>query len=283
MPRNGSGVASIVNTFTPLTTANANDVNTNFTDVANMITDSLPRDGQAGMSGQFMAISGTVGEPGISFNADPDTGIRRPAGGQVAVVCDGEDVAIFTGTGTELLGGATSNDTVPTDGAHLTNKTYVDAQINARGVLTGEVKMWATNAAPTGYLECDGAAVSRTTYAALFAVIGTAWGTGDGSTTFNVPDMRGEFPRGWDHGRGVDTGRAFASAQQDAFQGHWHESYGDGLNVTSGAVNVVRATAGTLISNSPVRDATTDGTNGTPRTAAETRPRNKALMFIIKT
>lgn len=282
MPRNGSGVASIVNTFTPLTTADANQVNANFTDVATMITDSLPRDGQAGMTGPLLAISGAAGEPGISWNADPDTGIRRPAGDQQALVCGGTDILTVSTTETTVTVPVAVND-APTTGDHLTNKTYVDAQIAARGVLTGEVKMWATSTAPTGYLECDGTAVSRTTYAALFAVIGTVWGTGDGSTTFNLPDMRGEFPRGWDHGRGVDTGRAFASSQLDAFQGHWHESFGDGLNVTSGAVNVVRATAGTLISNSPVRDATTDGSNGTPRTAAETRPRNKALMFIIKT
>lgn len=56
--------------------------------------------------------------------------------------------------------------------------------------ITGVVKMWLTTTAPTGYLLCDGSAVSRTTYAALFAVIGTAYGIGDGSTTFNVPDMR---------------------------------------------------------------------------------------------
>lgn len=96
MPRNGSGTASVVNTFTPLTTADANQVNANFTDMANMITDSLPRDGQAGMSGQLLAISGTVGEPGISFNADQDTGIRRVSGDQVAVVCGGVDIATFS-------------------------------------------------------------------------------------------------------------------------------------------------------------------------------------------
>jgi hypothetical protein len=96
MPRNGAGTASIVNTFTPLTTADANDVNENFTDIATMITDSLPRDGQAGMSGQFLATSGTVSAPGMSWNADPDTGFRRPAGDSMAVVCGGVDIATFT-------------------------------------------------------------------------------------------------------------------------------------------------------------------------------------------
>lgn len=65
--------------------------------------------------------------------------------------------------------------------------------------LTGEVKMWAGATTPTGYLPCDGAAVSRTTYAALYTALGAAsspYGQGDGSTTFNVPDYRGRVPVG---------------------------------------------------------------------------------------
>jgi len=279
MPRNGSGVASIVNTFTPLTTADANQVNANFTDVATMITDSLPRDGQAGMTGQFLATSGTAGEPGISWNADPDTGIRRPAGNEMALVCGGSDVATVSSAGVAV-------PTAPTSGDHLANKTYVDARVPV-----GEVKMWATNTAPTGYLECDGAAVSRTTYAALFAVIGTAWGAGDGSTTFNVPEMRGEFPRGWDHGRGVDTGRAFASAQTEMIgphthpitdPGHKHAQKGSG---SPGAVTTAKYEAALTAGANQATDtdtATTGITVGN-NTGTENRPRNKALMFIIKT
>jgi microcystin-dependent protein len=60
----------------------------------------------------------------------------------------------------------------------------------------------------TGWLECDGSAISRTTYADLYAVIGTMHGVGDGSTTFNLPDFRGQFLRGWDHGAGVDLDAA---------------------------------------------------------------------------
>ena len=58
-----------------------------------------------------------------------------------------------------------------------------------------------------------GATISRTAYAQLFSVIGTAFGAGDGSTTFRLPDLRGEFLRAWDDGRGVDSGRVFGSAQ----------------------------------------------------------------------
>jgi len=66
------------------------------------------------------------------------------------------------------------------DGANLTG---------IEGIPTGTITPWSQSTAPTGFLECEGSAVSRTTYAALFAVIGTTYGSGDGSTTFNVPDL----------------------------------------------------------------------------------------------
>lgn len=66
----------------------------------------------------------------------------------------------------------------------------------SRNAPVGVVASFGFGTLPQGYLDCDGSAVSRTTYKALFDVIGTAFGVGDGSTTFNVPDMRGVFPRG---------------------------------------------------------------------------------------
>jgi microcystin-dependent protein len=80
----------------------------------------------------------------------------------------------------------------PSNGRHPTPKDYVDAEIAALQLeVTGAIKMFAGAAAPTGYLLCYGQAVSRTTYANLFTAISTTYGSGDGSTTFNVPDMRG--------------------------------------------------------------------------------------------
>jgi microcystin-dependent protein len=69
--------------------------------------------------------------------------------------------------------------------------------------------MFAGSASPSGWLTCDGAAVNRTTYAALFAVIGTTYGAGNGTTTFNLPDMRGRAPIGVGTGSGL-TARALA-------------------------------------------------------------------------
>lgn len=71
--------------------------------------------------------------------------------------------------------------------------------------LVGEIKMTGYSTVPGGYLLCDGSAVSRTTYALLFAAIGTTWGVGDGSTTFNVPDIKGRTPVGAGSGSGLTT------------------------------------------------------------------------------
>ena len=75
--------------------------------------------------------------------------------------------------------------------------------IDKTGVPIGQIVELANAALPAGLLPCDGAAVSRTTYAALFAAIGTAYGVGDGSTTFNVPDRRGRVAIGDGTGTGL--------------------------------------------------------------------------------
>lgn len=144
---------------------------------------------------------------------------------------------------------------------------------------------------PSGWLECDGAAVSRTTYANLFAVIGTKWGAGNGTTTFNLPETRGEFIRGWDHGRGVDTGRAFASTQSEMIgphnhsitdPGHDHNEQGSGTpggTVTAQFSNSLTAAAPQATkTTSSLTNITINNNAGT-----ENRPRNIAAMWIIKT
>lgn len=97
-------------------------------------------------------------------------------------------------TGTTTLTGV---PTAPT-ASPGTNTTQIatTAFALANGSPTGGLMMWPTATAPLGWLLCNGQAVSRTTYAALFALIGTAFGTGDGSTTFNLPDYRDRMPIG---------------------------------------------------------------------------------------
>ena len=86
----------------------------------------------------------------------------------------------------------------------------------------GAVQFFAANSVPTGWLRADGSSVSRTTYANLFAAIGTTYGAGNGTTTFNLPDLRGQFLRGFDDGRGTDPARVFGSTQAAANQAHNH-------------------------------------------------------------
>lgn len=88
--------------------------------------------------------------------------------------------------------------------------------------MAGMVAPFAMDVPPPGWLRCNGAVVSRTTYAALFARIGIVFGEGDGSTTFGVPDLRGLFLRGKDDGRGLDPSRVLGSFQDMLMQSHTH-------------------------------------------------------------
>ena len=188
-------------------------------------------------------------------------------------------------------------------------KRLLDASDLLGMVPSGAVLYFAGRTAPAGWLKANGAAVSRTAYAALFAAIGTTYGAGDGRSTFNLPDLRGEFLRGWDDGRGVDTGRVFGSAQAHALQSHQHglsmaaDAAGDDLwfeQVPKSAFEIPRGkTAVAIRSTRNLIDTTTDvpaysAAYNIPNMATqpnltqadyvsgETRPRNVALLAIIK-
>lgn len=162
----------------------------------------------------------------------------------------------------------------------------IAAQISAAipsGVPAGTISYFAASSLPTGYIKANGATISRTTYAALFSAIGTTYGAGDGSTTFKLPDLRGEFLRGWDDGRGVDSGRGFGTAQLDAFQGHGHDLSYPYTGAFGGTLNTTLQTQ--LVSGIRSNYATDPqelGSYGTPRLANETRARNIALLACIK-
>ena len=133
----------------------------------------------------------------------------------------------------------------------------------------GTVITFAGATAPSGYLACDGTDVSRATYDDLYAAIGDTYGSGDGASTFGLPDLRGEFVRGVDSGRGVDAGRVLGSFQADEIKAHTHSG-------TAGDAGTTSVGGG----NRDTDDAsyTTDSTGG-----SETRPRNVALLYCIKT
>jgi phage-related tail fiber protein len=91
----------------------------------------------------------------------------------------------------------------------------------------GLIAHFARTTAPTGWFKANGAAVSRTAYATLYAAIGTTFGKGDGFNTFNLPDLRGEFLRGWDDSRGLDSGRDIGSVQTGQNASHTHAATAD--------------------------------------------------------
>ncbi|WP_455027224.1 phage tail protein [Neisseria elongata] len=172
---------------------------------------------------------------------------------------------------------------------------YDKAEEAARLALpSGAVMYFAGQTAPAGWLKANGAAVSRTAYAALFAAIGTTYGAGDGSTTFNLPDLRGEFIRGWDDGRGIDRGRAFGSAQGDAIR-NITGSIDTGSHNGQQLFDEATAKGALAISRRQWKKWTADSGDGGDNpaafdfdasrvvpTAAENRPRNIALLACIK-
>ena len=166
----------------------------------------------------------------------------------------------------------------------------------ARSVIpAGTVIYLAGSTVPTGFLKCNGAELLRSVYSDLFTAIGIAYGAGDGSTSFLLPDLRGEFIRGWDDSRGVDVDRVLGSSQEDALQGHWHDIVQVGTNWQlhrdGGTVEDVESAGNAddtpffiseLAASLEARTPLSATGYGTVRLAAETRPRNIALMAVIK-
>ncbi|HAS1418504.1 TPA: phage tail protein [Enterobacter asburiae] len=181
-----------------------------------------------------------------------------------------------SGTGVVVIPGLVSR--LFCDGVNMSDETY-----NPNNDMVGMVAPFAANSAPTGWLAADGSLVSRITYARLFSRIGTTFGAGDGTSTFALPDMRGEFVRGWDNGRGVDAGRAFGSWQKgsvivgdDGVAGDNVASYNVADKTTVGLdlggseqypISTVAATQSTLRGNTFY---------------GYSRPRNYALLYCIK-
>ncbi|WP_110954247.1 phage tail protein [Anaerosinus massiliensis] len=193
-------------------------------------------------------------------------------------------------------------DVLSADNANTIEGKTVNDIISACSIYavpTGAVEYFARKIAPEGWLKADGSAVSRTVYANLFTAVGTIFGAGDGSTTFNLPDLRGEFVRGFDDGREVDTGRLFGSAQKGSLS--VNDPSLSQLTITSfisadDTTNVIMNQRVGL--DNPVSISEYDGLNNAlynPATSYQsvienpfkynfgiTRPRNVALLACIK-
>lgn len=173
----------------------------------------------------------------------------------------------------------------------------------------GSIVPFGGTSAPIGWLLCDGLEYSRSRYADLFEVIGTAFGDGDGATTFNVPDLRGVFIRGADGSTGRDpeadfrsslnggnAGNSVGSLQRDAFQTHDHKvpagtgtdslRFGSAYSYWSKDQNAYVQDVYTSHDNSGVYGSAPGIRSVTGGAAAtsdqETRPINVAVSFIIK-
>ncbi|MCX4218050.1 MULTISPECIES: phage tail protein [Pseudomonas] len=140
-------------------------------------------------------------------------------------------------------------------------------------VPVGAVMAFPTGIVPPGFLELDGSVQSIATYPDLAAYLGTTYNKGDeGAGNFRLPESRGEFLRGWDHGRGVDPGRVIGSWAPDELKSHFHQIDAPAYPAGLGQDKVARGNR--------------SDSNGTPATTAtggsETRPRSIAVMWCIK-
>ena len=306
---------------------NAN--NNGFTEIGNVNLPNLGLLTSTGgtMTGQLLGDDGSVaGSPAYAFDNDLDTGMFRLSANTIGFSTAGTARVSISNAGLDMTNAlpirfqdssgspfvslkspsALSGNVDLTLPSSIVSGGFMQTDGSGNlsfqvvaGVPSGAVFCIAVASVPSGYLECNGQSVSRTTFAALFAVIGTQYGSSSGST-FKVPDLRGEFIRGFDNGRGVDSGRSVASSQSDQNKQHNHSasssssvsdpghkhnilfgigSFGgsSGAQVPrdSGTITNRMSNANTGISVSTSTSIGNDGGN-------ETRPRNIAMMYVIK-
>jgi microcystin-dependent protein len=142
----------------------------------------------------------------------------------------------------------------------------------------GAIKPWGKSTAPAGYVLCDGTAISRTDYADLFAVIGTTYGVGNGSSTFNVPDLQGKMPQGYDGGSSYDmAGTGGANTVTVAVTNNQGVSFTNNQAVTvTGSIDNTSLTEAQLASH---MHATLGQRNSNPRGARNWFDPAKAMTY----
>tara|TARA_R100000231_G_scaffold737_3_gene1354 strand:+ start:4228 stop:5400 length:1173 start_codon:yes stop_codon:yes gene_type:complete len=303
------------------------------------------------MSGQITVKTGTSASPSVGFSGDQDTGFFQANQDKIGFTVGGSHISTIENAGlfVHAIGGSTrglylndadnsrhivlrSPDTVGTNLTYRLPATITDGgfmrtdssgnlsfQLIA-GVPTGVIFAlpdtqasgagYQSNGIPDGYVECNGTELSRTTFAALFNVIGTRYGAPT-SSTFRVPDLRGEFIRGFDGGKGTDPGRGIGTFQASVNLLHDHtvDINTNRPDLTGEATLISETFTGGIVSGVFTKGSNTNGfpTPGNPDTsptgtlgidvshshsvigvtgargnAGEGRPRNIAMMYIIK-
>ena len=319
-----------------------------FFPVGNLDEDNLGLLPKAGgtMTGPLLGDDGSAaGSPAYAFDGDTDTGMFRSGANTIGFSTAGIARVSISDAGLDITNGlplrlqdssgapfvalkspasvsANRTFTLPATTGSVgqflsvasSNHSATNAELvfsTVAGVPTGCVFCIAVSTVPSGYLECNGAAVNRSTYAALFAIIGTQYGVGNGSSTFNLPDLRGEFIRGYDHGRGVDPGRGIATPQSDQNEAHTHtagslttanHNISGTITRISESFNSAGSAGGVFSKQSGFAAGSTPGSPDTNNTGqvtldsdhthtvsgstgsdgGESRPRNVAMMYIIK-
>ena len=253
----------------------------------------------------------------ITVKVSGQTGVSVPAAAKMILVNNGTDIVVATnylasltlgsalpvasggtaatsftansvilGNGTSALSGnlvapSTSGNVLTSNGT-----TWTSAAVPSQ-LPTGGLMMWATSSAPSGWLLCNGAAVSRSTYSGLYAVVGTTFGSGDGSTTFNLPDYRDRMPIG----AGTTYSANSSGGSKDAIvvshthtatdSGHSH-TYGSAQGITGGPYTAAQGTNTGAFSTSTGNANITVASTGSSGTNANLPP-YLGIYFIIKT
>lgn len=155
-------------------------------------TDPLKYDGTATLTDDnHLATKKYADDLAIAGSPDASTSVKGISKLSTAPASASNPIAV--GDNDPRVPTADENNALAGTGTPSASNPYISLS-----TLSGAIALWATGSAPTGWLLCDGSAVSRATYAALFAIIGTTYGSGDGSTTFNLPNLKGRVPVGLD-------------------------------------------------------------------------------------
>src|SRR5262245_4467957 len=139
MPRNGSGTYAIPTSFTPGTTISSPATNANNADIGSELTNSLPRDGQAGMTGQFKSANGSVDAPGTSFGSDLDCGFYRIGADNIGYAIGGATVLDIAASGLGVTGALSATSAITKNG------------VAVECFAAGTVMLFVQTSAPTGW------------------------------------------------------------------------------------------------------------------------------------
>jgi microcystin-dependent protein len=258
----------------------------------------------AAIGGTITDISASAYKGGLVFstanNAAPAERMRIDANGNVGIGTSAPRTALDLSSRTDAIalpsGTSGQQPTSPVAGWMRYNSTTNTIEFYNGSIWTaasnavdpaGMIGAFPMSSCPSGWLEANGAAVSRTTYSSLFTAIGTSYGPGDGSTTFNLPDYRGYFLRGWNHGASNDpdassrtnrgdstTGDNVGTKQADQYGTHSH-NLGQSFSATIfGWATSTGATAGWVTAGSTA----TSSSGGN-----ETRPKNINVTYCVST